>query len=49
MHESIETTHLYVEADLEMKQRALEKLQSPPGESLRFRANDLLLAFLEGL
>jgi hypothetical protein len=28
-HESIETTHGYVEADLEMKQRALEKLTAP--------------------
>ena len=25
-HESIETTHIYVEADMAMKERALEKL-----------------------
>lgn len=48
-HESPETTHLYVEADLAMKERALKKLQDPPGKTVRFRAGDRLLAFLDGL
>lgn len=48
-HESIETTHAYIEADLAMKERALEKL-SPTGSSLgRFRPGDALMAFLSGL
>ncbi len=48
-HESPETTHLYVEADLAMKEQALKKLQDPTAKALRFRANDRLLAFLDGL
>jgi site-specific recombinase XerD len=48
-HESPATTHLYVEADLSMKQRALDKLQSPSSRGLRFRPDDRLLAFLDGL
>lgn len=35
-HESIETTHGYVEADLEMKQRASEKLTPATGTVSRF-------------
>lgn len=48
-HESPATTHLYVEADLAMKERALKKLQQPPSRRLRYRASDRLLAFLEQL
>jgi len=48
-HESPETTHLYVEADLAMKERALKKLQDPPSKTFRFRASDRLLAFLDTL
>lgn len=48
-HESPATTHLYVEADLEMKQRALEKLQPAQVGGGRYRPADKLLAFLEGL
>lgn len=48
-HERPATTHLYVEADLKMKERALEKLSAPPTGRMRFRAHDQLLAFLEGL
>jgi len=48
-HESIETTHAYVEADLAMKERALKKL-SPPGSSFgRFKPDDALMAFLSRL
>jgi site-specific recombinase XerD len=48
-HESPATTHRYVEADLAMKERALEYLQEPSARPLRFRATDKLLAFLDGL
>ena len=45
-HESLETTHVYVEADLATKERALEKLAPMPGIPDRYRADDKLLAFL---
>ncbi len=48
-HESIETTHGYVEADLELKQRALDKLTPALGKVSRFKASDSLLSFLAGL
>lgn len=48
-HESPSTTHLYVEADLAMKERALKKLQDPSIRSPRYKPNDDLLAFLESL
>ena len=48
-HESIETTHIYVEADLTTKEKALQKLA--PVETLphRYKADDALLAFLNAL
>ena len=48
-HESIDTTHMYVEADLAMKERALSATQPPSVKPLRFRPNEDMLAFLEGL
>ncbi len=48
-HESIATTHLYLEANLAMKERTLQKLQAPPTKSARYRANDRVLAFLDAL
>jgi integrase/recombinase XerD len=48
-HESVETTQIYLHADLRQKEEALAKvtpLDMPPG---RFRPDDELLAFLEGL
>jgi site-specific recombinase XerD len=48
-HESPATTHLYVEADLPMKERALRKVPEPAGRRAPFRPSDRLLAFLEGL
>jgi site-specific recombinase XerD len=48
-HESIETTHCYVEADLATKQRALDKVAPIPGGLTRFRPDDQLLAFLAAL
>jgi site-specific recombinase XerD len=48
-HESIETTHIYVEADLAMKERALGAMQAPSIKPMRFRPSKDVLAFLEGL
>jgi integrase/recombinase XerD len=48
-HESIETTHMYLQADLAMKEEALGKLEPIEGEWQRFRADDPLLAFLASL
>jgi site-specific recombinase XerD len=48
-HESIETTHIYMTADLKMKEEALKTLQSPRGGEFRFRPNAPLLTFLESL
>jgi integrase/recombinase XerD len=48
-HESIETTHIYVEADLAMKERALERIAPATSSVRRYRADDALLAFLVSL
>ena len=48
-HESIETTHGYIEADLVMKQKALAKTTPHPGRNNRFKASDSLLKFLAAL
>ncbi len=48
-HESPTTTHMYVEADLKMKQQALEKIPPAHLGAGRYRPPDKLLAFLEGL
>ena len=48
-HESIETTQIYLDANLEMKQAALDKVEPQPGRAGRFRADDQLLAFLKNL
>jgi site-specific recombinase XerD len=48
-HESPETTHMYVEADLKTKEQALKNV-APAGKGLRrFQAGDALLAFLDAL
>ncbi len=48
-HESIETTHVYLQADLTMQEQALEKLDPIEGGWQRFRADDPLLTFLASL
>ena len=48
-HESIDTTHMYLQADLAMKEKALEKLEPIEGAWKRFHADDPLLAFLAAL
>jgi site-specific recombinase XerD len=48
-HESVETTHHYVEADLAMKRQALENLSEPSTPNQQYHPSDRLLAFLESL
>ena len=48
-HESPVTTHMYLEADLSMKERALDKIAEPSYGHSRFRPTDKLLEFLENL
>ena len=48
-HESVETTQIYVEATLAMKEKALAKTAPPDGRVSRFRPDDALLHFLNSL
>ena len=48
-HESPSTTHMYVEADLAMKQRTLARLRQPEVKPAVYRAPKALLAFLQRL
>jgi integrase/recombinase XerD len=48
-HESIETTPGYVEADLSMKQKALEMLTPTKSKACQFKPDDALMKFLQGL
>jgi len=48
-HESTETTHIYLHADMELKERALAHATSSGVVPARFRPSDPLLAFLESL
>ncbi len=48
-HKSIETTQVYLDADLAIKEKALAKVQ-PLGEPLRrYKPDDDLIAFLKAL
>ncbi|MGK2950842.1 MAG: tyrosine-type recombinase/integrase [Thiobacillus sp.] len=48
-HESTNTTHRYVEADLAMKEKALARLEAPDTKLQRYRAPDSLMKFLQAL
>ena len=48
-HESVETTQIYLEATLAMKEQALAKTTPLNGRPGRFRPGDQLLCFLNGL
>lgn len=48
-HESPNTTHLYVEADLEMKRRTLDAVQPPKNKRRAAKPDNALLRFLESL
>ncbi len=48
-HESVETTQVYIHADLRMKEKALSRVAAPETRPGRYRPDDKLLAFLEAL
>ena len=48
-HENVETTQIYIHADMRMKEKALARVAAAPMLPGRFRPDDQLLAFLEGL
>lgn len=48
-HENIATTHMYIEADLAMKEKALEAVKEPTVKGTRFHAATGLIKFLESL
>jgi site-specific recombinase XerD len=48
-HESVETTQMYIHADIKLKEQAMEKTKPVTAPSGRYRPNDELLAFLEAL
>ena len=48
-HESMETTQVYLDADLAMKEKALARLEPMGRKPRRYKADDALLAFLKSL
>jgi integrase len=48
-HENPSTTHMYIEADLSMKERALQRLQPIGAKRKRYRPPDQLMQFLAAL
>lgn len=48
-HESVETTQIYLEATLAMKEKALSKTKPLNGKFTRYRPGDQLLGFLNNL
>lgn len=48
-HESVETTQIYLDADLALKEQILAKTKPIRGKPGRFQPNDELLAFLKNL
>jgi len=48
-HESVDTTQIYLHADMAIKERALARTTPPDSTPGRYKPPDTLLAFLEGL
>jgi integrase/recombinase XerD len=48
-HENVETTQIYIHADMRLKEKALARVAAPATPTGRYRPDDQLLAFLEGL
>ena len=48
-HESVETTQIYIHADMRLKEKALAAVATPETRPGRFRPDDALLAWLEAL
>ena len=48
-HEDISTTHLYMQADIEIKRKALGKMTEPKCSVTRFKPSHDVLSFLDSL
>ena len=48
-HESVETTQIYLEATISMKEQALARTTPPEGKVERYQPGDKLLSFLNNL
>ena len=48
-HESVETTQIYLNADLALEEKALARIARPTTAPGRYRPPDTLLAFLEAI
>ena len=48
-HVSVETTQIYLHADLKLKEQALARTRPPNGHTGRYQPPDSLLAWLETL
>jgi len=48
-HESVETTAMYLQADMRLKEQALAKTDAAHVQARRYKPNDHLLAFLKSL
>ena len=48
-HESVETTQIYIHADIQLKEKAMARTRPVNTQSGRYRPDDKLLAFLEAL
>jgi integrase/recombinase XerD len=48
-HESMESTRVYLHADMRLKEKALSHTEPHGVKPVRYRPHDKLLAFLEGL
>jgi site-specific recombinase XerD len=48
-HESVETTQVYMHADMRLKEKALARVASTTSRPGRYKPDDALLAFLESL
>lgn len=48
-HESVETTIIYLQADMKLKEQALAKATATHGQAIRYKPDDNLLAFLKSL
>jgi site-specific recombinase XerD len=48
-HESVETTQMYIHADIQLKEKAMARTHPVKAQPGRYRPDDTLLAFLEAL
>ncbi len=48
-HESLETTQIYLDADLQLKKTILDKMHPTRSKPARYRPDDQLLSYLKGL